>query len=57
MSCTHYFLLPQPNGPTVLGQCKHCGLEREHEVVADRERGSRWARWDIDRPLRLEELR
>ena len=28
-NCTHYFMIPAPNGPTSIGVCKLCGVKRE----------------------------
>ena len=28
MTCSHYFILPPPNGATSVGVCKLCGEER-----------------------------
>ena len=29
-TCTHIFLLPEPNGKEALGKCKVCGVTRMH---------------------------
>ena len=26
--CSHYWLIESPNGPTSIGECKHCGVVR-----------------------------
>ena len=28
-TCQHHWVIEQPNGPTSLGRCKHCGERRE----------------------------
>jgi len=38
--CTHYFVLPRPNGETPIGICKICGLKREmSNLVEDKYNG------------------
>ena len=27
--CVHYWIIQAPEGPTSIGRCKYCGLERE----------------------------
>lgn len=29
LKISHYWLIPEPNGPSSLGKCKKCGEERE----------------------------
>lgn len=28
--CTHRWIIEEPNGPTSLGTCKHCGATKEY---------------------------
>ena len=28
-ACVHWWMLPTPSGPTIMGVCKYCGAERE----------------------------
>ena len=32
----HYYLIPPPSGPTIMGTCKWCGKEQLHHVTEDR---------------------
>ena len=40
--CTHYWILPTPNGSTVEGECKYCRERKEFSTHLDSEMGSYW---------------
>ena len=32
INCTHHWLLPEPDGPTVTGKCRKCSAERIYKT-------------------------